>query len=153
MKSFALVLLFFASLALSAKVISRLIPPAPIPQFSEKLAHFAAHKDEYDTLFIGSSRTFRQILPSLFDPLMAAGGQPARSFNFGLDGMFSPEDAYVAEKIFALHPSRLDPPRRFFIASLGAVEGIDQRVQGFPALRPHPCELKRPPTRRPFFIS
>ena len=112
MKSLALVLLFFASLVLSAKVISRLVPPAPIPQFSEKLAHFAAHKDEYDTLFLGSSRTFRQILPAIFDPLLAAGGQPTRSFNFGLDGMFSPEDAYVAEKIFALRPQRL---RRVFI--------------------------------------
>ena len=112
MKAFALVLLFFVSLAVSAKVLSRILPPAPIPQFTEKLAHFAAHKDEYDTLFIGSSRTFRQILPSIFDPLMAKGGQPVRTFNFGLDGMFSPEDAYVVEKIFALHPQQL---RRVFI--------------------------------------
>ena len=96
--------------------MSRVLPAAPIPQFSEKFAHFTAHKDEYDTLFIGSSRTFRQILPSIFDPIMAAGGQPARSFNFGLDAMFSPEDAYVAEKIFALRPQRL---RRVFIEVSG----------------------------------
>ena len=106
------VLVFVISLAGTAALVSRLLPPAPIPQLTEKLAHFAAHKDEYDTLFIGSSRTFRQILPSIFDPLMAAGGQPAHSFNFGLDAMFSPEDAYVAEKIFAMRPQRL---RRVFI--------------------------------------
>lgn len=107
MKSVVLIFIFFASLVGSAALISRVIPAAPIPQFSEKLAYFTEHKDEFDTLFIGSSRTFRQLLPSIFDPLMAAGGQPTRSFNFGLDAMFSPEDAYVAEKIFALRPQRL----------------------------------------------
>ena len=106
------VLIFFGSLFASAVLLTRVIPPAPIPQFSEKLAFFAAHKDDYDTLFLGSSRTFRQVLPAIFDPLMAAGGQPTRTFNFGLDGMFSPEDAYVAEKIFALRPRKL---RRVFI--------------------------------------
>lgn len=116
MKAVALALIFFASLALSAQVLSRIFPAADIPQFTEKFAHFAAHKDEYDTLFIGSSRTFRQILPSIFDPLMAAGGQPTHSFNFGMDGMFSPEDAYVAEKIFALRPQKL---RRVFIEVSG----------------------------------
>lgn len=112
MKAVVSLLTFGISLACFAALISRALGPPSIPQFSEKLAHFAAHKDEYDTLFIGSSRTFRQILPSIFDPLMAAGGQSVRSFNFGLDAMFSPEDAYVAERIFALRPARL---RRVFI--------------------------------------
>ena len=97
-------------------LMSGVIPPADVPQFSEKLEYFAAHRDEFDTLFIGSSRTFRQLLPKIFDPAMAAGGQPTRTFNFGLDGMFSPEDAYVAEKIFALRPQRL---RRVFIEVSG----------------------------------
>ena len=112
MKAPVPVLIFAISLGCTAALMSRVLPPAPVPQIAEKLAHFAAHKDEYDTIFIGSSRTFRQILPSIFDPFMAAGGQPSHSFNFGIDAMFSPEDAYVAEKIFALHPRRL---RRVFI--------------------------------------
>ena len=116
MKAVALALIYFASLVISAKVMSRIIPAAEIPQFTEKLAYFAAHKDEYDALFIGSSRTFRQLLPSIFDPQMTAGGQPTRSFNFGLDAMFSPEDAYVAEQIFALRPTKL---RRVFIEVSG----------------------------------
>ena len=99
---------FLLAMLCAARIVGRVLPPAPVPQFSDKLAHFAEHRDEYDTLFIGSSRTFRQILPSIFDPIMAAGGQVAHSFNFGLDAMFSPEDAYVVEKIFALHPRRLD---------------------------------------------
>lgn len=116
MKSLALVLVFFASLGASASLLTRILPAANVPQYSEKLAYFAARKDEYDTLFIGSSRTFRQLLPSLFDPAMAAAGQPTRSFNFGLDGMFSPEDAYVAERILALRPARL---RRVFLEISG----------------------------------
>ena len=112
LRAFVNAAVFLIAMLCAARFLERVLPPAPVPQFSEKLAHFAAHKDEYDTLFIGSSRTFRQILPSIFDPLLIAGGQSARSFNFGLDGMFSPEDAYVAEKIFALRPQRL---RRVFI--------------------------------------
>ena len=112
MNALVSVLIFAFSLAGTAALLPRVLPPAPVPQISEKLAHFAAHKDEYDTVFIGSSRTFRQILPAIFDPLMAAGGQPSHSFNFGIDAMFSPEDAYVAEKIFALRPRRL---RRVFL--------------------------------------
>ena len=116
---------FLIAMLCAARFLERVLPPAPVPQFSEKLAHFAAHRDEYDTLFIGSSRTFRQILPSIFDPLMAAGGQPSRSFNFGLDGMFSPEDAYVAEKIFALRPQRL---RRVFIEVSGFNTNVAAQV-------------------------
>ena len=112
MKALVSVLIFAISLAGGAALMSRVLPPVPVPQIAEKLAHFAAHRDDYDTLFIGSSRTFRQIIPAIFDPLMAAGGQPSHSFNFGIDAMFSPEDAYVAEKIFALRPKRL---RRVFI--------------------------------------
>lgn len=80
----------------------------------EKFAHFAAHKDEYDTLFLGSSRIYRGIMPSLFDELTASHGRPTRSFNFGIDGMFPPEDGYVFDAIAALRPRKL---RTVFIES------------------------------------
>ena len=93
-------------------LLNAILPPVYVEEVSEKLTHFAAHKDDYDTLFIGSSRTYRQLLPSLFDRLMAAGGQPTRTFNAGVDGMFAPEDGYFVEKLFALRPQNL---RRVFI--------------------------------------
>jgi hypothetical protein len=34
---------------------------------SQKFRFFAAHKDEFDTLFIGSSRIYFQISPAVFD--------------------------------------------------------------------------------------
>lgn len=69
-----------------------------------KFTHFADHHREYDTLFLGSSRTYRQVIPRVFDAVSAEHGFPTRSFNFGVDGMFTPEDGFVAEKIFSLQP-------------------------------------------------
>ncbi|MGV3531988.1 MAG: hypothetical protein ACO1QR_06425 [Chthoniobacteraceae bacterium] len=69
-----------------------------------KLTHFAEHASEYDTLFFGSSRMYRQIVPAVFDEVTAGHGIKTNAFNFGVDGMFAPEDGYVAEKIFALKP-------------------------------------------------
>jgi hypothetical protein len=108
----ALILVFGAALWGAARVVNFCLPPIELPEIDEKLAHFAAHKDEYDTLFFGSSRTYRHLMPSLFDAATAAAGVPTKSFNFGIDGMFPPEDGYVAEQLFALKPRRL---KRIFI--------------------------------------
>jgi hypothetical protein len=59
------------------------------------------HPADYDTLFIGSSRTGRQVMPSLFDAAMTEAGRPTRSFNLGMPGMRPPEDAYVIEHVLA----------------------------------------------------
>ncbi|MES2570644.1 MAG: hypothetical protein V4710_11400, partial [Verrucomicrobiota bacterium] len=75
------------------RVINGLLPRQPVPIVSEKLAYFARHRDEYDTLFIGSSRVYRQIDPALFDQVTREAGVPTRSFNLGIDSMFSPEDS------------------------------------------------------------
>ena len=69
-----------------------------------KLTHFAEHVGEYDTLFFGSSRMYRQVIPEVFDEVTAGHGIYTNTFNFGVDGMFAPEDGYVAEQIFALKP-------------------------------------------------
>jgi hypothetical protein len=42
-----------------------------LPSLRDKWAHYEKHKDEYDTLFIGTSRTYRGITPALFDQLTA----------------------------------------------------------------------------------
>ena len=57
-------------------VLANMIFPYPnIPNYSSyvsvKLKNFAEHKDEYNAIFIGHSTTFHNIVPNLFDKLMA----------------------------------------------------------------------------------
>jgi hypothetical protein len=83
----------------------------PFPEIdggvSQKFRFFAAHKDEFDTLFIGSSRIYFQISPAIFDRVTREGGLPTRSFNFGIGGMYLPESAYLLEQILKLKPRNL----------------------------------------------
>ena len=81
--------------------------PAIDDGVSQKLRFFAAHKDEFDTLFIGSSRVYFQISPAIFDGVMRESGSPTRSFNFGIGGMFLPESAYVLEQLLTTKPRNL----------------------------------------------
>jgi len=83
----------------------------PFPEIdggvSQKLRFFAAHKDEFDTLFIGSSRVYFQISPAVFDRVTQENGLPTHSFNFGIGGMYLPETAYLLEQILNLKPRNL----------------------------------------------
>jgi hypothetical protein len=73
----------------------------------EKLAHLSSARDRYDTILIGSSRTNCQIDPKTFDRTTAELGQPTHTFNFGINGMFAPEDGYVCEQILKVRPPGL----------------------------------------------
>ena len=103
----ALALIFSVALFGTGLFLANIRPFAAVGTVREKFAYFAAHKDDYSALFLGSSRVYRGILPSLFDELTASQGAPTRSFNFGIDGMFPPEDAAVFEQIVALRPKNL----------------------------------------------
>ena len=83
----------------------------PFPEIdagvSDKFRFFAAHKDEFDTLFIGSSRIYFQISPAIFDRVTRENGMPTHSFNFGIGGMYLPETGYLLEQILKLKPRNL----------------------------------------------
>jgi hypothetical protein len=83
----------------------------PFPEIddgvSQKFRFFSAHKDEFDTLFIGSSRIYFQISPAVFDRVTRESGLPTHSFNFGIGGMYLPESAYLLEQILNLKPRNL----------------------------------------------
>lgn len=100
-------LLFVAVVICGGVILHRVDPFREVPIVREKWDHWLQHKDEYDTLFIGTSRTYRGISPALFDELTAKAGTPTHSFNFGIDGMLPPEDAYVAEYILRNPPKNL----------------------------------------------
>ena len=67
----------------------------------EKLEFFAKHKDEFDTLFLGSSRFYYAILARRFSIRRSRARTASRpaAFNFGIDGMHPPENFYVLEQI------------------------------------------------------
>jgi hypothetical protein len=83
-----------------------------VPGNSPKMQFFAAHKDEFDTIFVGSSRIYSGISPSTFDQIMASAGSPSHAFNFGVNGMYPPETFYVLEQILSLKPRKL---KRVFV--------------------------------------
>jgi hypothetical protein len=107
---------FVGAFTLICALIGAMLPMPEVATVSAKLAHFSRHRDDYDTLFIGSSRVYRQIDPALFDRLTSEQGIDSHSFNFGIEAMHSPEDLYLCEQILALKPARL---KRVFLESSG----------------------------------
>jgi hypothetical protein len=82
----------------------------PYPQIdlvSRHLRFFQRHGDDFNTLFIGSSRIHVQISPAIFDRAMREAGFPTRSVNFGVNGMFPPEDGYFVERLLGAKPRQL----------------------------------------------
>lgn len=88
-------------------VIRRVFPFPEIPVVHAKLMHFRAHRNDYDTLFLGTSRINFQIIPESFDQLTRAAGTPTKSFNAGVPGMRPPEDSYFFDQLIAAQPQRL----------------------------------------------
>ena len=100
--------IFLMAFAAFEAVLDRVAPPFQgATKVAKKFAYFAAHKDEYDVVFVGSSRVMNQISPHEFDAQMAAAGRPCRSFNLGFAGMFLPECTFLIDRVRALHPARL----------------------------------------------
>ncbi len=98
---------FVCALAVTSLAIGARLPLPDLPDVAQKWRYFAAHKDEFDTLFLGSSRVIEQIDPAIFDRELAAQGVTSRTFNFGLHGLFPPEDSYLLDWILDTGPTRL----------------------------------------------
>ncbi len=90
--------------ALQERPDLRLLPDSVEAQ---KFAHFRAHADDYDLVYVGTSRVYRGFDPATLDQAMGEGGQPLRSYNFGLVGMGYLEQRYIVEWILSLEPARL----------------------------------------------
>lgn len=117
---------FIAAFVLACAGIGAVLPERKVPVLTSKFDWLAQHGDEYDVLFVGSSRTYHQLAPEIFDAEMAAAGHRVRSFNVGADAMFPPEDTYVLEKILACRTK----PVRLVLVECNPVNlrhGIDER--------------------------
>ncbi len=102
-------------------------PFPEIPNVHAKLMHFRAHANDYDTLFVGSSRINYQVIPAMFDKLAQAAGLPTKSYNAGVAGMRPPEDSYFLDQLLAARPQRL---RWVFIEILSVRPKLNAEVRG-----------------------
>lgn len=60
------------------------------------------HKADFNTLFIGSSKTHYQVDPLLFDSLVNSSANEfnkVHSYNFGIDGMMPPESFFIYKSL------------------------------------------------------
>lgn len=102
-----LALLFVLVLSVGATLCSRIDPFRDMAQLREKWEYWEKEKDSFDTLFIGTSRTYRGVIPSLFDQITGEAGVTTKTFNYGIDGMIGPEDAYLADYVLKSPPKNL----------------------------------------------
>ncbi len=102
--------------------IGAALPFPDVPLVTPKIERLAVHHDDYDTLFLGSSRIYYQIIPALFDRLAAERGLPTHSFNAGIAGMRPPEDAFYLDTILRHPPKNL---RWVFIELAGLRTAVD----------------------------
>lgn len=109
-----------AGFALTAALLGRLAPYPQMGDLDDKLRFFEARRDDYDTLFFGSSRVLRGVMPEVFDAEAARRGEPVRSFNFGIAGMEGHETASLVRRVLAMEPSRL----RRVVVELPDAEGL-----------------------------
>ena len=72
-----------------------------------KLKYFAEHKDEFDTVIVGTSQLYYSVSPKIFDATTRENGMPTRTFNFGIDAMHPPENFYVLDQILETKPKNL----------------------------------------------
>lgn len=73
-----------------------------------KFNYFKDHKHEYNTLFFGSSTTYRGIANRSFDQLMQDKGYDITSFNLGMTGMSIGEIDFYITKVLDLKPINLE---------------------------------------------
>jgi hypothetical protein len=93
---------------LAASVLLHALFPPTIPQgVATKLDYFTRHKDEFDTLFLGTSRIYYAVSPQVFDATTSDNGVSTRTFNFGIDALHPPENFYVLDQILKTRPQRL----------------------------------------------
>lgn len=116
-------LFFLLGLVPIGLVANRWLPEIPLPHVvREKLAYWTEHGDEYDVLFLGSSRIKNHLIPSQFDRALNDRGIQLRSFNFGISAMHAPENGYLLDLILAQSHAHL----RWVFIEIDFIDGSPQ---------------------------
>ena len=96
--------LTFAAVASAVSLFLR--HQAPVPDMnvlSPKLAAYQAHADAYDTVFIGTSRTFYHVVPDEVEAAVeSAGCVRPNVFNFGVFGLTGAEQDWLVDQVLAV---------------------------------------------------
>ncbi len=127
MRVLAQLALGFLALLAVAAVLHRLAPYQTDDELGDKLRFFADHKDDFDLLIIGSSRTMAGVIPKRIEAELAARGVRMRAFNLAMNAMGPHEADATMRKVLALRPARL----RWALAELDYWEGAVHRKKAF----------------------
>ena len=73
----------------------------------QKWAYFAAHKDEFDAVWIGTSLVLRDVDVPAIERALAEAGVELHAFNFGMGGMGTYEQDFLLNRLLELEPARL----------------------------------------------
>lgn len=123
LKKLAHLVLFFAGMAF-VDVNLHDVDLLPFWSWSrDKVNWVSEHGEDYDTLFLGSSRMHYGLKPEVFDARMAELGQATRSFNFAFSGARMHDVAYMLDWLARHKPQRL---KRVVIE----LHSFDQRIRG-----------------------
>ncbi|PYJ88819.1 MAG: hypothetical protein DME70_03305 [Verrucomicrobia bacterium] len=114
-----------AFIATSA-VIHSFLPPMVPKGVAAKLKYFTEHKDEFDTVIVGTSQLYYSVSPKIFDATTRENGMPTRTFNFGIDAMHPPENFYVLDQILKTKPKKL----KWVLLELGEVRARWFKILG-----------------------
>lgn len=104
---FLCVVIALVALVATSALFHALFPPAIPEGVAAKLKFFTEHKDEFDTLLVGTSSIYYSVSPEIFDQTTRERGLPTHTFNFGIDAMHPPENFYVLEQILKTKPRNL----------------------------------------------
>jgi hypothetical protein len=127
-RSVTLAALACAAFAVTAFGLGRIAPHPEMGDLDDKLRFFETHREAYDTLFFGSSRVLRGVVPEVFDAEMARRGRPGRSFNFGIDGMEGHETVALVRRVLAKGRGRPSLLRRV-VVELPTAGGLGAEIQ------------------------
>ncbi len=127
MRTLAHVALALLSLFSVAAVFHRLAPYPKHDPFGVKMQFFADHKDDYDLLIIGSSRTQAGVMPRRIEAEMAERGVTIQAYNLATNAMRPHETDATLRKVLALRPARL----RWVLAELTYWTGAINRRHEF----------------------
>lgn len=93
------VLVLAVSLFAASAAIRHLTPEPFIRHVTPKLHHLEEHFEEYEILFVGSSRVYRQISPKVFDERLRSRGLDLPSFNAGVPAAKSVEVWHLLQEL------------------------------------------------------
>jgi hypothetical protein len=115
-----------AAFVATSAIIHSLLPPLIPKGVAAKLEFFARHKDEFDTVLVGTSRLYYSASPEIFDETTRASGLPTRTFNFGIDAMHPPENFFVLDQILKTKPRNL----KWVLLEVGDVQTKWDKILG-----------------------